>query len=69
MVRHIKDVALCAEFAREVNPDVIIGLGGGSSMDTAKGVLFLLSGGGTMSDYQGHGKAKGEMLPFISLAT
>lgn len=64
-----KDVALCAEFAREVNPDVIIGLGGGSSMDTAKGVLFLLSGGGTMSDYQGHGKAKGEMLPFIAIPT
>ena len=64
-----KDVALCAEFAREVNPDVIIGLGGGSSMDTAKGVLFLLSGGGSMSDYQGHGKAKGEMLPFIAIPT
>jgi len=47
------DVAACAEFARELKPDVIVGLGGGSAMDTAKGVLFLLSGGGTMSDYQG----------------
>lgn len=63
------DVARCAEFAREVKPDVIIGLGGGSSMDTAKGILFLLSGGGTMSDYQGHGKAVGEMLPFIAIPT
>jgi len=64
-----KDVAACAEFARTVKPDVIIGLGGGSSMDTAKGILFLLSGGGKMSDYHGHGKAKGEMLPFIAIPT
>jgi len=63
------DVARCAEFARVVKPDVIIGLGGGSSMDTAKGILFLLSGGGAMSDYQGHGKAIGEMLPFIAIPT
>ncbi|MDA8968792.1 iron-containing alcohol dehydrogenase [bacterium] len=63
------DVGACAEFARSVNPDVIIGLGGGSSMDTAKGTLFLLSGGGTMSDYHGHGKAKGKMLPFIAIPT
>ena len=63
------DVARCAEFARGINPDVIVGLGGGSSMDTAKGALFLLSGGGVMSDYQGHGKAKGKMLPFIAIPT
>ena len=63
------DVSACAEFARSVKPDVIIGLGGGSSMDTAKGTLFLLSGGGRMSDYQGHGKGKGEMLPFIAIPT
>ena len=63
------NVAECAEFARSVKPDVIIGLGGGSSMDTAKGSLFLLSGGGKMSDYQGHGKAKGEMLPLIAIPT
>ena len=63
------DVAKCAEFARTLDPDVIVGLGGGSAMDTAKGTLFLLSGGGRMSDYHGHGKAKGEMLPFIAIPT
>lgn len=63
------DVARCAEFARALSPDFIVGLGGGSSMDTAKGALFLLSGGGVMSDYQGHGKAKGKMLPFIAIPT
>ena len=65
------DVAACAEFARSVNPDVIIGLGGGSSLDTAKGTLFLLSGGGKMSDYQGHDRLDpaAEMLPFIAIPT
>jgi len=63
------DVERCAEFAREVKPDYVVGLGGGSSMDTAKGTLFLLSGGGRMADYQGHGKAKGEMLPFVAIPT
>ena len=65
------DVSACAEFARSVKPDIIIGLGGGSSMDTAKGTLFLLSGGGKMSDYQGHGNLdlEAEMLPFIAIPT
>ena len=37
--------------------DGIIGLGGGSSMDTAKGCNFLLTNGGRMQDYRGVGKA------------
>ena len=43
--------------------DSIVGLGGGSSMDCAKGVNFVLSNGGTMKDYQGWGKAERPMLP------
>ena len=30
-----------AEICKEYNPDLIIGLGGGSSIDTAKGIIFL----------------------------
>lgn len=65
------DVSACADFARSVDPEIIIGLGGGSSLDTAKGTLFLLSGGGKMSDYQGHGSLdpSAEMLPFIAIPT
>lgn len=33
-------VAACAKVASEFNPDLIIGLGGGSSMDVAKGAFF-----------------------------
>jgi alcohol dehydrogenase len=55
--------------AREFAPDVIVGLGGGSSMDCAKGINFLLSCGGRMQDYWGEGKATGPMLPMIAVPT
>ncbi|MBC8289469.1 MAG: iron-containing alcohol dehydrogenase, partial [Planctomycetes bacterium] len=51
------DVAAALEIAREANVDLIIGLGGGSSMDCAKGVNFLLTNGGEMADFWGVGKA------------
>jgi alcohol dehydrogenase len=57
------------EVARSFSPDVIIGLGGGSSMDCAKGINFLYSCGGKMVDYWGVGKAGKPMLPFIAIPT
>ena len=55
--------------ARGFRPDLIVGLGGGSSMDCAKGINFLLSCGGRMHDYHGRGKATGPMLPSIAVPT
>ncbi len=55
--------------AKPFAPDLIIGLGGGSSMDCAKGINFILSGGGKVADYWGTGKAKGPMLPLIAVPT
>jgi alcohol dehydrogenase len=63
------DIETCREFAKLVNPDVLIGLGGGSSMDTAKGCNFLLHNPGRMADYRGYGLAKNAMLPFIAIPT
>ena len=62
-------VAKCVEVAREAAIDAIIGLGGGSSMDTAKGCNFLLTNGGKMKDYWGIGKATRPMLPLIAIPT
>src|SRR5258708_6753809 len=59
----------CAALARASGIEAIIGLGGGSSMDTAKGCNFLLTNGGRMQDYWGVGKAKRPMLPFIAVPT
>jgi alcohol dehydrogenase len=56
-------------FAAPLHIDSIIGLGGGSSMDCAKGVNFLLTNGGKMQDYQGYGKAAKPMLPMIAIPT
>lgn len=63
------DVARCLEVARDAEVDLFIGLGGGSSMDTAKGTNFLLTNGGEMKDYWGVGKASRPMLPLIAVPT
>ena len=55
--------------ANEYEPDLIIAIGGGSSMDCAKGINFLYSCGGRMQDYWGVGKATADLLPMIALPT
>ena len=64
-----RDVDECLAVARAEGVDVFIGLGGGSSMDTAKGCNFLLTNGGRMADYRGIGKATQPMLPLIAIPT
>jgi alcohol dehydrogenase len=64
-----REVDECLEVARAVPPNLIIGLGGGSSMDTAKGCNFILTNGGRMQDYWGVGKATKPMLPLIAVPT
>src|SRR5262245_46656111 len=57
------------DFVAPLKIDSIIGLGGGSSMDYAKGMNFLLTSGGSMADYRGYGKATKPMLPMIAIPT
>jgi alcohol dehydrogenase len=57
------------DFAASQEIDSIIGLGGGSSLDCAKGINFLLTNGGEMRDYIGYGKAKQHLLPMIGVPT
>ena len=59
----------CAAIAQEFKPDIIVGLGGGSSMDTAKACNFLYTNGGRMEDYWGYGKAEKPMLPLVCIPT
>jgi alcohol dehydrogenase len=56
----------CAE-PHEV--DAIVALGGGSSLDAAKGINFLLTNGRTMADYRGYGHAENPLLPMIGIPT
>ncbi len=62
-------VAAGVDAARQLGADGLVGLGGGSSMDCAKGVNFLLTQGGSMADYWGDGKARRTMLPAIGVPT
>jgi alcohol dehydrogenase len=55
--------------ARPLGVDSVIGIGGGSSLDCAKGINFLLTNGGSMADYRGYGKAARPLLPSIAIPT
>src|SRR5262249_31409707 len=51
------------DFAAPNNVNLIVALGGGSSLDCAKAINFVLSNGGRIQDYWGYGKATQPMLP------
>jgi alcohol dehydrogenase len=57
------------QFATPLGVDSIIGIGGGSSLDCAKGINFLLTNGGAIADYRGYGKAVTPLLPMIGVPT
>ena len=61
------ETGTCA--AREWSINFIVGLGGGSSMDCAKAINFILTNGGGMADYWGYGKAEKPMLPMLAIPT
>jgi alcohol dehydrogenase len=59
----------CAQKAGKLEIDLIIGVGGGSSLDTAKGANFILTNDGSMKDYWGVSKATKPLLPMIAIPT
>ncbi len=63
------DVRRCVAAADAAKVDIFIGLGGGSSMDTAKGSNLILTNGGAVKDYWGVGKATKPLLPLIAIPT
>lgn len=58
-----------AEAAARSGADSIVAIGGGSSLDCAKGLNFLLTNGGRMHDYRGYGKATRPLLPMLAVPT
>jgi alcohol dehydrogenase len=56
-------------FTEPLRVDSLIALGGGSSLDCAKGINFVVTNGGSIADYRGYGKAHRTLLPMIGIPT
>lgn len=54
---------------KDINADLVIGIGGGSSIDVAKAVALLATNGGNIQDYEGADKFKNDLLPIIAIPT
>lgn len=59
----------CIAAARRFQPDVLVGLGGGSNMDLAKITATVLAHGGTPRNYIGDDQIPGPVLPLICIPT
>ena len=58
-----------AEMYLKNGADVIIAIGGGSPMDTAKGIAILASNGGRIRDYEGANKVQRPLPPMVLITT
>lgn len=55
--------------AREFGPQALLGIGGGSVLDCAKGINILLKRGGKMADYAGPQQDGAALLPLVAAPT
>lgn len=58
-----------ARYAAPHNVNLVVGLGGGSSLDCAKAINLLVTSGGSLEDYWGYGKAKHPLHPMVAVPT
>ncbi|HET9943783.1 MAG TPA: iron-containing alcohol dehydrogenase, partial [Terriglobia bacterium] len=58
-----------AKAAREFNPDVMIGVGGGSNMDLGKCTAILLKYGGPLTKYYGEHAVPGPLMDIVCIPT
>jgi len=58
-----------AQKMRLLNPDLVIGLGGGSPLDAGKALALLCTNNGRIEDYEGKEKYTHDPLPFLAIPT
>jgi len=59
----------CAKLGKKEGCDIVCGIGGGSTLDTAKAAAVIITNGGSVRDYQGLDKVPGPGLPKIMVPT
>lgn len=59
----------CIEAARALEVDLLVAVGGGSAIDTAKAVSIVTANGGRVEDYEGVGKSHKAGLPIVAVNT
>lgn len=65
----VATVDRAARIANDHRSDVIVGLGGGSALDTAKAAAAVARHGGTVLDYEGLDAVPGPVVPVIAIPT
>ncbi len=65
----IATVERAAAFAKEQGAEIVVALGGGSVIDTAKIVCAIATHGGGVLDYEGYDLIPGPVTPLIALPT
>lgn len=59
----------CIEAARALEVDLLVAVGGGSAIDTAKAVSIVTANGGRVEDYEGQGKSHVAGIPIVAVNT
>ncbi len=59
----------CIEAARALQVDLLVAVGGGSAIDTAKAVSIVTANGGRVEDYEGQGKSRVSGIPIVAVNT
>lgn len=65
----IRIATLAAQKAMAAHVDVLVALGGGSAIDTAKSAALLITNGGYLKDYAGVNKVAKPVHPLIAIPT
>jgi alcohol dehydrogenase len=58
-----------AEMAKQLQPDCLLAIGGGSPIDCAKAIAVVARQGGAARDYEGPHKIGADVLPLIAIPT
>lgn len=59
----------CVDALKAYGAKGIVSIGGGSSIDTAKGAAIILENGGEVEKYEGKGKVPGNLIPIFAIPT